>query len=231
MLSELRLLLAASPGTATREWYREAILDANVLMKRTMATRRESLRRLRELYALDPDITLFRALRAIWYLEEKAHSQLALLCAVARDPILRETADFILGLSNGTPVTPYQIADRAEQAFPGRYNNTMLANIGRHAASSWQQSGHLSGRVKKVRAKSECSPASTAYALFLGYLCGARGDGLFETLWARLLDAPTDVVRDQTFRASQQGWLEYRHTGMVTEITFRHLFTPEDVSP
>lgn len=46
--------------------YRAAILDDNVLGKDAMATRHKVLRTLRELYSLDSDILLFRALRELW---------------------------------------------------------------------------------------------------------------------------------------------------------------------
>ena len=66
-----------------------------------------------------------------------------------------------------------------------------------------------------------------AYALLLGYLCDVRGEALFHTLWARLLDAPIHILREQAIRASQQGWLEYRHAGEVTEISFHYLLSEE----
>jgi hypothetical protein len=47
MLAELRLLLAACPACASVQRYRSAIVDDNVLLKETAATRRESFRRLR----------------------------------------------------------------------------------------------------------------------------------------------------------------------------------------
>lgn len=227
MLSELRLLLGACPKSPDLESYRDLVVEANALLKKTLATRRESFRRLRELYALRPDVILFRALHTLWESNRNAQPLLALLCAAARDPILRATAEVILGTPKGESVTPQDIEANAKRSFPGRYNKTMLANIGRHAASSWQKSGHLSGRLHKVRDRPQCYAEDTAYALFLGHLCGARGEGLFDTLWCRLLDAPLHTLRDHAFAASQQGWLEYRHSGMVTEISFRRLLPSE----
>jgi hypothetical protein len=227
MLAELRLLLAARPATAGMEDYRQAIRDDNALLKKTLATRRESLRRLRELYALNRRVLLFRALRDLWEGDVAAQPLLALLCACARDPILRATADMILAVPKGEQVTPHTISQAAEDGFPGRWNPMTLANIGRHAASSWQQSGHLTGRLAKLRARATSRPPAVAYALLLGYLCGDRGEALFDSLWTRLLDAPLHLLHDQAFIASQQGWLEYRHTGMVTEVSFRHLLRTE----
>ena len=225
MLKELRLLLAACPSTMDMDGYRSAILDANVLLKRTEATRKESFRRLRELYGLDPGLLLFRALRTLWDQAEEAQPLLALLCSIARDPMLRATAEVVLATPPGALVTAQMISKSVEEQFPGRLNATTLANIGRHAASSWTQTGHLRGRTSKVRSRAQSHPTSLTYALFLGYLCGERGEGLFHTLWARLLDTPFHALREQAILASQQGWLEYRHWGDVTDITFRYLLS------
>jgi hypothetical protein len=227
MLKELGLLLAACPSTADMDGYRSAILDANVLLKQTEATRKESFRRLRELYGLDPDLLLFRTLRTLWNQTEEAQPLLALLSSTARDPMLRVTTDAVLTAPPGSLVTAKMLSQSVEERFPGRLNVTTLANIGRHAASSWTQTGHLQGRTKKVRSRAQSHPISVAYALLLGYLCGERGEALFHTLWTQLLDAPLHTLREQAILASRQGWLEYRHAGDVTEISFRYLLNEE----
>ena len=230
MLSELRQLLAATPRDATYDDYRRAIVDDNVLGKRTMATRKESFRRLRELYGLSPDVPLFRGLRDLWDANPDAQPMLALLCASARDPILRASAAMILQSPEETRVTPQMIEAATATAFPGRYNPTMLANIGRHAASSWRQSGHLQGRANKIRSQAVAHPESTAYALFLGHLTGAGGEGLFSTPWVALLDAPTHVLREHARAAARHGGLEYKSLGGVTEIDFPYLLRDQEVA-
>jgi hypothetical protein len=223
MLKELRLLFDSCPPGTDYEGFRRAIVEDNVLLKRTDTTRKESFRRLRELYALDEGILLFRALRDLWAAGPEGQPLLSLLCATARDSILRGTADLILSKQIGEPVTPQMIERATEESFPHRYNAMTLANIGRHAASSWQQAGLLHGRLITTRSRAMCTSSATAYALLLGHLCGVRGDALFRTLWARLLDAPESSLHGHALAASQHGWLEYRHSGAVTEITFRHL--------
>ena len=223
MLAELRQLLHACPNAGAIDDYRRAIVDDNALGKQTVTTRKESLRRLRELYALSPSIILFRALHDLWNIDVEAQPMLALLCAAARDSILRATADAILAVEPGASVTPQQIADATANAFPDRYGPTMLANIGRHAASSWQQSGHLTSGKPKQRIQAHSSPTATTYALLLAYLCGDRGDGLFTSFWARLLDAPVYRLRDQAAAAARLGYLDYRSGGGVTEIDFGYL--------
>jgi len=223
MLVELRLLLSACSVSATLEDYRTAVLDHNALMKKTTAARKESFRRLREFYALNLQTLLFRALLDLWNDDVQSQPMLALVCATARDPLLRATADLILATPVGKDVTSHMFADAVHTSFPNRYSPGVLAGIGRRAASSWQQSGHLQGRLHKIRTQAHVAPASLAYALFLGYLCGARGEALFQTLWCQLLDAPIHTLHDLALIASQRGWIDYRHAGGITEVEFRYL--------
>jgi len=227
MLAELRLLLDACPASAGYEDYRQAIVDDNVLLKDTATTRLRTLRGLRELYALDRGVLLFRALRDLWDDSSTEQSLLALLCASARDPLLRVTAPTVLQVPPGAPVTPNMLAEAVGEHFPGHYNPAIVAKIGRNLASSWQQAGHLHGRSHKLRSRATPGPATTGYALLLGHLCGSRGAGLFDTLWAKLLDVPAHAVQTHAIVASQRGWIEYRHVGSVIEFSFRHLLRDE----
>jgi hypothetical protein len=223
MLAELRLLLAACPQPASIAEYKSAIVDENVLLKKTVATRKVSFRIMRELYALDRKILLFRALRDLWDEDTQAQPLLALICAVSRDPLLRSTAESILAIPVGETVTPSMLSEAVNTSFPNCYNSKTLASIGRNTISSWQQAGLLSGKLHKVRVGGQSHPPSVAYALLLGYLSDARGDPLFWTRWCRLLDAPEHILHEQALLASQRGWIEYRHMGEVTEVGFRHL--------
>lgn len=229
MLHELTMLLAACPPNADFLAFKSAVMGDNVLLKRTDATRRESVRRLRELYSLNRELVLFRSLRDLWDYDHQAQPMLALLCATARDPLLRSTIPVVLQAAPGEPATADMISETVDNAYPSRLNRTTLASIGRHAASSWTQSGHLQGRSNKVRVKAQSHPTSVAYALLLGYLCGSRGEALFSTDWAQLLDAPPHTLHEQAFLAAQRGWLEYRHAGTVTEIGFSHLLRKDPI--
>src|SRR5258706_5613316 len=210
MLADLRRLLDQSPATADAIVYRAAVIDDNVLLKPTAATRQISFNRLRELYALNPEVLLFHALRDLWYEDAEAQPLLALLCALARDVLLRSTAELIIAMPLGEPVTPDQLASIAHRAFPDRYSKASLSSLGRNLASSWQQSGHLTGKLKKVRACTHCRPNDVVYALLLGYVMGGRGEGLFHTLWVRVLDVAPHTLPEQAQAAAQRGWIEYR---------------------
>lgn len=223
MLAELRLLLAACQPSASLEEYRAVVVDENVLLKKTVATRKVSFRWLQELYALDRKILLFRALRDLWDEDVQAQPLLALLSAVARDSILKSTSEKVLAVPEGEIVTPVVLAEAVNVHFPNRYGSITLASIGRNAISTWQQAGLLSGKLQKIRIRAQSNPAAVAYALLLGYLSEVRGEALFRTLWSRLLDTPVHVLHEQALVASQRGWIEYRHMGEVTDIGFRYL--------
>jgi hypothetical protein len=223
MLDELRLILAACPPSACRAEYRQAAVDENALLKPTRNTRVVTFRHPRDRYGLDPHVLLFRALRDLWDAEEAALPLLGMLAAIARDPLLRATADVVLTSPMGATVEPGDLAKAISQTFAGRFSDNTLIETGRRAASSWQQSGHLSGKAHKTRVRDTCRPVAVAYALFLGYLCGAGGDGLFSTLWASILDEPAHLLRAQAADAARSGWIDYRSAGAVTDVGFRHL--------
>ena len=229
-LEELRTLLAGLPPCATEDDYKEAAIDQNLLGKPTASARRITFERLRELYGLDPDLLAFRALRDLWDADETAQPLLALLCATARDPILRAMTPFVLRLPVGASVAPDELSEEAEQQFPGKFVQSSRNRLGRNASSTWEKAGVLSGRQRKQRAKPRVRSTSLAYALLLGDLCGKRGQALFTTLWTSMLDAPIHELRELAVVASRQGWIEYRAAGDVVEVSFRHLMREEGVA-
>ena len=226
MLTELTAVLGATPISATKGELNAAVIEGNVVGKSTLNGRRRVYRYLRELYALDPAVLSFRALRDLWDVDLHAQPLLALLSALARDPLLRATAGLIVDAPLGATVTAGDLAAAVEAAYPDAYNEGVAAKIGRNAASSWTQAGHLVGRINKKRARVECRPAAVAYALLLGYSERRRGDMLFDTLWCRVLDTSKDGLVEQAMRASQRGLLEFRHGGGVTEVGFHLLLRP-----
>lgn len=220
LLQELRGLLGAVPSGADPAVYRDAVIELNVLGKKTLSSRQRTHRYLRELYALDPRILLFRALRDLWDVDIEAQPSLAILCALARDPSLLATSAAVLPEAPGTRVAASDLQQALMNRYQGNYSVAVANKVGRNAASSWTQSGHLVGHIGKTRAQATCRPPAVAYALLLGHLDGAVGEGLFNTFWARVLDAPLGVLHEQAFTASQRGWIAFRHGGGVTDVGF-----------
>jgi hypothetical protein len=223
MFREASTLFAATDAATSYEAMRQLVIDDNITLKNTLSTRKETFRRLAELYGLRSDILLYRALRDLWEAAPEEQPLLAMLCALARDPLLRVTAPFVLELPEGQPVTRFQVEEQVRAAYPDRYRPGILTGLGRRTISSWKQAGHLRGRLHKVRARAISGPASAAYALLLGYLCDLRGTFLFETVWAKTLDTSAENLDALAFGASQRGWLDYRRLGDVCELRFSHL--------
>lgn len=217
------------PADAPASEYEHAVLEANVLGKATDGARQRTFRYLRELYLLRPDSLLFRALRDLWPLDPDARPLLAGLCALARDSVFRASSMAITRTRPGDTLTSADLAMVVGEQFPDSYGADTLAKVGRNTFSSWEQTGHLKDAVRratKVRTRANCHPADVAYALLLGHLTGASGPGLFDTLWARVLDQPPSHLLDLATTASQHGMLELRRAGGVIEVGFRELLRP-----
>jgi hypothetical protein len=224
----LRLLLAEVGTHAAASDYERAVLDDNVLGKSTIGARRRTLRYLRELYILRKDSLLFRALGDLWRDDTSGQPLLAGLCALARDPVFRASAQAIFDSDPGDEVTNSGLAEAIAKAFPNSYSESTLAKTGRNTFSSWEQTGHLRSiaRTSKVRRRAVCTPSTTAFALFLGHLEGLSGSALFDTLWARTLDRPRDQLVDMAVAASQRSLIDFRHSGGISEVRFTELLRP-----
>lgn len=225
MLTDLELLLRAALSDSTRTQYGNAIVRDNVLGKGTATARFHADKKLLTLYGLDPKVTLFRLLRLFWDADPEGRPLLAILCACARDPILRCTAETVLAVPVGSPLEKEKLAGALNANWPSHFAPTTMKSMLSNLSSSWTQSGHLKGKTGKTRSSPLPSVGATAYALVMGHLCGARGQFLFSTLWARMLDRPEPMLRELAQKASQRGWLRYRSVGEVTDITFDEVLT------
>ena len=228
MLAELEQVLAVVPSESERNDYGKAIVEENAAGKQTASTRKLTDQRLGELYALDPAVPIFRILRRLWDIDVCSHPLLALLCALARDPLLRATVPPVLAMAPGTELARQHLTDAVRDAVGRRLNESILDKVVRNAASSWTQSGHLKGRVRKVRQRISPTPGSIAYALALGYLLGHRGQRLLETLWAKALDVSSAKVLGLAHDAKRMGLLDIKQAGEIVEISFPTLLTAEE---
>ena len=227
MLGELTELLAhVTSPEAEKAQYLAAVDEDNCLGKRSMRTRRLTFRHLADLYALDPAVTLFRAMRYLWERDPAGRPLLALLCAYARDAVLRATAGFVQGVPRGEVLTREELEEFIDAQDPGRFSKATLKSTAQNVNSTWTQSGHLTGRVKKVRSRAAASAGSAAYALLLGYLHGVRGSALFTTEYVKLLDCSAERARELAEEASRRGWVVMKQIGNVVEVVFPAMLTP-----
>jgi hypothetical protein len=228
MLEELSTLLAyIGRPIATKTDFLRAITQDNCLGKRSEKTRRLTYRHLVELYSLDTDSVLFRALIYFWYRDEVGRPLIALLCAYARDPVLRASAPYILETTPGTMIVRESLEEYINNQEPDRFSRATLKSTAQNINSSWTKAGHLSGRVKKVRTRAKPTAGSAAYALLLGYLTGARGQGLLYTDYAWLLDCHATKMIELAEQASRSGWINLKRVGDVIDVHFPNLVHEE----
>jgi len=223
MLAELTAVLAAVPETAPRQAYVEAVVEANCLSKPTTSTRRRTLKYLTQLYALDPAITIFRVLRRLWDADPASHALLALLATLARDRLVRATAQTILPLADGMEMPRKSMAEQLRAAVGERLNDDTLDKVIRNAASSWSQAGHLSGRTFKVRRRVRPTPAAVAFALYLGTALGFRGEELLTSGWFKALDCTPSQALDRAIEAKRLGLVDLRVAGGVFDLNLDRL--------
>jgi hypothetical protein len=224
MLEDLKRLFDAVPADASLEAYHRVVLEENVLLKPTAATRARSLQYLRRLYGLERSFILFGPLRQLWAQDVAARPLLALLTALVQDELFRSSAEFMVALPVGTVTSATALSVVVSTDHNAPLSKITLESVGQRTAASWTQSGHLTGpQTRRVRSRVQATPGSVAYAMLIGYLQGVRGLMLFETIWARLLDAQPAELDALAFAASQRGWLEYRRIGDVAEFGFAGL--------
>lgn len=223
MLAELSDLLAETGPDATREDFRAAVVDDNVLGKQTYSNRRLTFQRLSELYGLDPAIPIYRVLRRVWDIDRPGRPLMAILCALARDPLLRSSAAVVLSMTSGAELSRSEMIRGLQTETGGRLKESIRDKVARNAGSSWTQSGHLTGRVRKKRqlVSPTVGPASLAY--WLGGTQGLAGSSLLDSAWARVLDATRPRLVDLALSARQAGLIHAVVGGDVIEIDPRML--------
>jgi hypothetical protein len=217
MLAELEALLAAVPGQADRADYAAAIIDKNCLGKPTKSTRRHTNQRLGELYSLDRRDAIFRVMRGLWN-HASARPQLALLTALARDPLLLASASPILSLPVGGELQRTAVRNALAKVVGERMSAETVDKVVRNVSSSWAQTGHLQGRTFKFRQHVQAQPAAVAFALWLGEAAGFRGADLLSSGWIAVLDCTPSLARGLALEAKRAGLIDLRASGDVFEV-------------
>jgi hypothetical protein len=228
MLDDLSTVLLHCPKDAQRRHYATEIVDNNILGKRTASMRRSTNQRLGELYALDPAVLLFRVFRLLWESDAQGRPILALLLALARDPLLRATIRPVIDLEEGRELLKGDVLAALQDAVGHRLNESSLDKVTRNTRSTWCQSGHLEGRVRKIRRRVSPTPYVTTYALLLAYLVGARGQALFESPCVRVLDTSSDDLMHLAMDAKRLGIIDLQKAGGLLYVSFDLLLTAEE---
>jgi hypothetical protein len=223
MLAELEAVLAAAPGPVNRAAYATAIIEGNCLEKATASTRRISNQRLGELYALDPVVAVFRVLRKLWKVDAAARPLLAVLAALARDPLFMVSARSVLSLPVGAELQRTPVREALHKLVGHRMNDDTLDKVVRNVSSSWTQAGHLKGRTFKFRQRVQAQPVAVAFGLWLGQAAGFRGEELLTCGWVAALDCTASSARGLASEAKRVGLIDLRSAGDVIEFGLERL--------
>ena len=226
MLPELTVLINQLPQAATLADYRTAIVDDNLLGKPTVSSRKKSFRHLVELYGLSPELTLFRVLRQLSADDPISVPLLAMTCVFCRDEQLRASFDLLSLCRSGEVLERVRMEKSLEDAFPGRFSDAMKKSLAQNVNTTWTESGHLTGRSRKVRAFPTPRQMASVYAMFAGYLFGLRGDTLLNSVFGQLVANDPSILVAHLSGASGRGLLRFRHAGGITEVDFTALLTP-----
>jgi hypothetical protein len=223
MLDELTAIIAAVPLDAKSSDYSAAVVEENCLRKDTVSTRRLTLQRLRELYALDPTVPIFRILRRLWDVDEGSRALVALLASLARDPLLLATADVIISLPEGAEFQRAAMREALAKAVQDRLNDSTLNKVVRNAASSWSKSGHLAGRTFKFRRLVSPTPASVAFGLYLARAAGLAVKESLASGWIKVLDCSASAALELATAAKRLNLLDLRMAGDVIDLNLNRL--------
>jgi len=220
MLKEITRLLIDSPIDSTLNDYYNAVVKENILAKSTDSTRRETYNRLRSLYGLDAAIPIFTIYRKLVLSDIQSAPLLSLLVSWVRDPLLRATTQTVYHVNYGDTIKNEAFLDAITKAYPDRYSQSSLGTTSRNCASTWTQSGHLCGKILKVRQRVVARPSSVAFSLLLGHICGIRGEYLFTSPYVKLLDLNPSEARFLASRAHRENLLTYKAIGDIIDISF-----------
>jgi len=223
MLEEISRVLEATNEDARRADYASAIIDGNCLSKPTASTRRLSNQRLGELYGLDPTIPLFRVFRRLWDLSADGRPLLALLAAIARDPLLAATCSAVVAMPANAELQRDAFKEALQAVVGDRLNESTLEKVCRNAASTWAQSGHLEGRTFKKRRIVLPSTTAVTFAIYLAHAAGFRGAEIFSSGWLKVLDCDPSQARALALDAKRSSLLDLRMAGDVVELSLSRL--------
>jgi hypothetical protein len=228
MLDDLRLLLSHTNANASRADYAAAIVSDNVLGKATKKARELALRHMATLYGLDGGNPIFRALRRLWPGNVAAQPMLALLAALARDPLLRASEGFVLSLPPGGLVLREDFEAFLQRSFPDRFSAASLKSFAQNVAGSWTSAGILVGHRRKLRAAPVVTAEALTLALFLGHLQGRSGQRLFTSEWMAVLGGSPAERLALANSAFHRGLLVFLDAGGVKEVRFPGYLTPDE---
>ena len=123
-----------------------------------------------------------------------------------------------MGMAQGQVLQRSEMVAAVQRFTQDRLSPKVLDAVARNTASSWTQSGHLKGKVKKLRQAVNPRPAAIAFGLWLGYAEGKRGRSLFTSPWASVLASSSSALLELAEQAKRLGLINVSHGGGVVSV-------------
>lgn len=228
MLPELAQLLNSVHSEANLDALQTLVVEQNVLHKSSAANRLKTFNFLKRLYGLSPAQVLYREFSRLAKLSPVDFYVLAGTLAFAREPLLRDCADMVIGTDVGKSLGREDFENWIRQHMPSRYSESMYISFSHNLYASFYQLGFLGEATGKIRIRKrrELRPVAVAYAAFLDWLYGFNGMSLLEGAFMKTLELSKDQSLSLIASAGQQGLLRVALAGGVLQLDFSSWLHP-----
>lgn len=227
MFSELEKIMDYSIGSDNYQ----LSFNNNIIGKRSADGIKKTTNYLIKLYGFDNQSNQFKAFKFFWKITENEEKPLiSLLYAISNDYLLEESIPVVAKTKLGDKVLIGIIEQNIESHYPNRYSANTLRSMAQNIASSWKQASFISGKVKNIRTQPEIGFRIVAFAFFLAFLDGDRGDFILTSKWVKALFLSETKVRELAVEASKRDLLQYQYGGNVTSISFPNLINKLEIN-
>jgi len=201
-------------------------LNQNIANKKTKTNQDKTTGYLKQLYGFDIKYNPFKVFKYFWQIaSEKEKTVLSLLYALGEDFLLAESCPVVASTKPGDKVTIEKLEENIESHYQGRYSDNTRRSLAQNIASTWKQSGFITGKVKNIRTQPDIGYHTVAFAFLMAYFNGDRGDFILTSVWSKALCLGDIQIRELAIEAAKRDLLQYQFAGSVTAISFNNLFT------
>jgi len=201
-------------------------MQNNVFGKKSQDGIKKTSGFLSQLYQFNLTFNKFKAFRFFWSIaDENEKVMLSFVFAVNNDYLLQENISVLSNYKLGAKVELESIENNIEKYHPNRYTKVTLHSIAKNIASSWKQTGFISGKVKNIRTEPEITYRVVSFAMLLAFIDGLRGDFIFHNDCILSLCLSENKIRELAVEASKRDLMQYQYAGNITSISFDNLLT------
>ena len=206
-------------------------LNNNIIGKKSADGIKSTTNHLTTLYTFDTNLNSFKALKHFWRLVDNEDKvMLALLFAIGNDYLLEQSISIVSNTKIGDKVSIEILEDNLERLYPEKYAPTTRKSTAQNLASSWKQAGFITGRIKNIRTQPNISSPVAAFAFFLSFLNGDRGEFILTSKFVKALMLNEKDIRELAIEAAKRDLIQYQYGGNVTSFAFSNLINKLEIN-